>query len=92
VEAVCQGVVRPFTGRAALWFGGRSFTAGNEDPKYGNGGAAYAKRYGAAMADFTTQNLFSAAVLASVLHQDPGTIAWVLEGACSIAQDIRSRS
>ncbi len=45
--------------------------AGNETPKYGVGGAAYGKRFGAALADFGTQNFFSAAVLASLLHQDP---------------------
>jgi hypothetical protein len=45
--------------------------AGNQTPKYGEGGAAYGKRFGAALADFGTQNFFSAGVLASVLHQDP---------------------
>lgn len=51
---------------------GASFSqAGNQTPKYGEGGAAYGKRFGAALADFGTQNFFSAGVLASVLHQDP---------------------
>ena len=45
--------------------------AGNQTPKYGEGGAAYGKRFGAALADFGTQNFFSAGVLASLLHQDP---------------------
>jgi hypothetical protein len=41
------------------------------DPKYGAGGVAYAKRFGAAMADLSSQSFFSGAVLASVLHEDP---------------------
>jgi len=45
--------------------------AENGDPKYGVGGAAYAERFGAAMADLSSQSFFSGAVLASVLHEDP---------------------
>lgn len=44
---------------------------GNQTPKYGEGGRAYGERFGAALADFGAQNLFSAGLLASVLHQDP---------------------
>jgi hypothetical protein len=44
---------------------------GNQTPKYGEGGPAFGERFGAALADFGTQNLFSAGVLASLLHQDP---------------------
>jgi hypothetical protein len=44
---------------------------GNQTPKYGTGGAAFSERFGAALADFGTQNLFSAGLLATVLHQDP---------------------
>jgi hypothetical protein len=44
---------------------------GNQTPKYGEGDAAYARRFGAALADFGTQNFFSAGVLATLLHQDP---------------------
>ena len=44
---------------------------GNQTPKYGEGGAAYGKRVAAALADFGTQNIFSAGLLANVLHQDP---------------------
>ena len=44
---------------------------GNQTPKYGEGGAAYTRRFGAAFADFGTQNFFSAGLLATVLHQDP---------------------
>lgn len=45
--------------------------AENGNPKYGVGGAAYAERFGAAMADLSSQSFFSGAVLASVLHEDP---------------------
>lgn len=44
---------------------------GDQTPKYGEGGAAYGERFGAALADFGMQNFFSAGVLASLLHQDP---------------------
>ena len=44
---------------------------GNRTPKYGEGGGAYAERFGAAWADLATQNFFSAGVLATLLHQDP---------------------
>jgi hypothetical protein len=43
----------------------------NDDPKYGHGAGPYAQRFGAAVADVTTQNFFSDAVLASLLHEDP---------------------
>jgi hypothetical protein len=43
----------------------------NQTPKYGEGGIAYTERFGAAYGDFTSQNLFSDAVLACLLHQDP---------------------
>jgi hypothetical protein len=45
--------------------------AGNQTPKYGEGSAAYGERFGAALADFATQNFFSAGVMANLLHQDP---------------------
>jgi hypothetical protein len=45
--------------------------ADNETPEYGVGGAAFGERFGAAFADATTQNFFSAGLLATVLHQDP---------------------
>jgi hypothetical protein len=44
---------------------------GNQTPKYGEGASAYGRRFGAALADFGTQNFFSAGVVASLLHQDP---------------------
>ena len=43
----------------------------NDDPKYGQGTAAYAQRFGAACADIASQNFFSDAVMASLLHEDP---------------------
>lgn len=43
----------------------------NDNPKYGNGAGPYAQRFGAAVADVTTQNFFQDAVLASLLHEDP---------------------
>jgi len=43
----------------------------NQTPKYGEGGAAYGKRVGAAFVDFGSQNFFSAGLLANLLHQDP---------------------
>jgi len=44
---------------------------GNQTPKYGEGGFEYGERFGAAVADFGTQNFFSAGLLANVFHQDP---------------------
>jgi hypothetical protein len=44
---------------------------GNQTPKYGEGSEAYGERFGAALADLTSQNFFSSAILACVLHQDP---------------------
>jgi hypothetical protein len=43
----------------------------NQTPKYGEGAAAYGKRFGAAQADFDSQNFFSAGLFACLLHQDP---------------------
>ena len=43
----------------------------NDNPKYGRGAGPYGERFGAAVADVTTQNFFSDAVLASLLHEDP---------------------
>jgi hypothetical protein len=60
----------PFNIAAAALSAGLS-QADNQTPKYGEGGVAYAKRFGAAEGDFASQNLFSDAVLACLLHQDP---------------------
>jgi hypothetical protein len=62
--------VDPFNIASAAMAAGFS-QRGNQTPKYGEGGAAYTKRFGAALADFGVQNLFSAGLLANVLHQDP---------------------
>jgi hypothetical protein len=43
----------------------------NQTPKYGEGWPNYSKRFGAAIADFGTQNFFSAGVFATLLHEDP---------------------
>jgi hypothetical protein len=45
--------------------------AENSEPGYGQGAAGYGKRYGAAFADGTIENLTTGAVLPSLLHQDP---------------------
>ena len=65
-----KGSLDPFTGVSAL-IGTISSQGGNSDPKYGNGSRGFAERYGAAVTDFTTQNLFSGFVLATLLHEDP---------------------
>ncbi|SPE39468.1 conserved exported hypothetical protein [Candidatus Sulfopaludibacter sp. SbA3] len=63
-------VVDPFNIGSAVLAAAMS-QAGNETPRYGEGGAAYAKRVGAAIGDFGTQNFFAAGVFACLLHQDP---------------------
>ena len=45
--------------------------AENSEPGYGQGWAAYGKRYGAYAADGTIENFFVGAILPSVLRQDP---------------------
>lgn len=60
----------PFTAASAA-AGAAISQSDNDDPKYGYGSRAYAQRFGAALADITSQNLFSDAVLASLLHEDP---------------------
>jgi hypothetical protein len=62
--------VDPFNIASAAMAAGFS-QMGNQTPKYGEGGPAYGKRFGAAFADFGLQNVFSAGLLANVLHQDP---------------------
>lgn len=44
---------------------------GRSVPEYGADKEAYAERFGAALADVITQNFFSDAVLAPILHEDP---------------------
>ncbi len=43
----------------------------NQTPKYGEGGAAYARRFGAALGDSGSQNFFGTGLLACMLHEDP---------------------
>jgi hypothetical protein len=62
--------VDPFTVGAAV-AGAALSQSHNDDPKYGQGTGPYAERFGAAVADITTQNFFSDAVMASLLHEDP---------------------
>ena len=60
----------PFTPAAGA-AGAAISQSDNDDPKYGYGSRAYAQRFGAALADITSQNFFSDALMASVLHEDP---------------------
>jgi hypothetical protein len=45
--------------------------AHDDDPKYGEGSGPYGERFGAAMADLTTQNFFGGVMLAGLFHEDP---------------------
>jgi hypothetical protein len=62
--------VDPFSVISAAMGAGIS-QAGDGTPKYGVGMAPYGQRFGAALADMSTQNFFSDAILASILHEDP---------------------
>ena len=55
------------------WFGLLSAInqADNSEPAYGQGWAAYGKRYGTTAADSTIENFMVGAVLPSMLRQDP---------------------
>jgi hypothetical protein len=57
----------------AVWYGALSgiSQAENSEPGFGQGWAAYGKRYGAYAADGTIENFFVGAILPSMLHQDP---------------------
>jgi hypothetical protein len=59
-----------------LTIGGGAFNATfsqmtNTDPKYGVNRIAFSERFGASVADITTQNFFGDFVMASALHEDP---------------------
>jgi hypothetical protein len=56
-----------------FWYGAQSGInqAGNSEAGYGQGASGYAKRYAASAADGTIENFMTAAVLPSLLHQDP---------------------
>ncbi len=45
--------------------------AAKSQPDYGQGGRAYASRFGAAAANIASANFFSTALLPTVFHQDP---------------------
>jgi hypothetical protein len=60
----------PFTVGAAV-AGAALSQSDNDAPRYGRGSGPYAERFGAAVADITTQNFFSDAVMSSLLHEDP---------------------
>jgi hypothetical protein len=62
--------VDPFTLVSAAMGAGLS-QAGDNTPKYGEGIVPYSQRLGAAFTDMATQNFFSDALLATVLHEDP---------------------
>ncbi len=62
--------VDPFNLASAAMGAGFS-QIGKQTPKYGGGMPAFGERFGAAVGDFATQNVFSAGVLACLLHQDP---------------------
>jgi hypothetical protein len=51
--------------------GGAIAVPGNAQPAFGSGWAAYGERTGAIAADLTSNDLFSRAMLPSMLHQDP---------------------
>ena len=55
------------------WWGALSAISQAEDsePAYGQGWAAYGKRYGTQAADSTVENFMVGAVFPSLLHQDP---------------------
>jgi hypothetical protein len=56
-----------------VWYAALSGISQAEDsePGFGQGWAAYGKRYGAYAADGTIENFFVGAILPSALHQDP---------------------
>lgn len=56
-----------------VWYGALSSIcqADNCEPGFGQGWAAYGKRYGSYAADGTIENFFVGAIFPSMLHQDP---------------------
>ena len=69
-ELFAKETIDPFTAGAAV-AGAALSQSDNDAPKYGHGSGPYAERFGAAVADVTTQNFFSDAVMSSLLHEDP---------------------
>ena len=69
-KVVAQGSFDPIQ---IVWYGALSSLsqAENSEPGFGQGWAAYGKRYGAYAADGTIENFFVGAIFPSVLRQDP---------------------
>jgi hypothetical protein len=69
-KVVARGTFDPVQ---IVWYAALSGISQAEDsePGFGQGWAAYGKRYGAYAADGTIENFFVGAILPSVLHQDP---------------------
>jgi len=69
-KVVAQGSFDPIQ---IVWYGALSSVsqAENSEPGFGQGWAAYGKRYGAYAADGTIENFFVGAIMPSVLRQDP---------------------
>ena len=69
-KVVAQGSFDPIQ---IVWYGALSgiSQAVDSEPGFGEGAAAYGKRYGAYAADGTIENFFVGAILPSTLHQDP---------------------
>jgi hypothetical protein len=69
-KVTVKGAFDPFE---YFWYGARAGISqlGNTEPGYGQGMEGYAKRYGAFFADGTIQNVMAAAVMPTLLKQDP---------------------
>lgn len=69
-KVVAQGSFDP---AQIAWYAALSgiSQAENSEPGYGQGWAAYGKRYAAYAADGTIENFFVGAIMPSILHQDP---------------------
>jgi len=69
-KVVARGSFDPIV---VVWYGALAgiSQAENSEPGFGQGAQGYGKRYGAAFADGTIENFMTAAVLPSVLRQDP---------------------
>jgi hypothetical protein len=65
-----KDTVDPFTFVLAGFYSGIAQWQ-NDFPQFGQGSAAYGKRYGAAYADQAIGNYLTEAILPSMLHQDP---------------------
>ena len=71
--------------------------ATNSEPGYGQGAAGYWKRFGAAFADNTDENFWTAAILPALLHQDPryyqlGKRGFLYRAGYSVSRQFITRS